>query len=243
MADDYNSLSWLDNLLPTGPFNPALGLTMAQNPEAFAAAAAARGIPPPDKSMLSGDLNTGMTAPNPNFGSLLNPTVDSGVPASASANQPPEMNFNRTVNWVPNPTNPLVPNSVPTTSITRDSSTPTLPPQVAPMAPTPGVMPLAQPPVTPAATPTTLPPIAPTTQTTAPPPKPDTAAQRLLDTLRGVHMPPSPAVQTIHSPAAPKPSGNVKSGQLLALLEAISPQISQHAQTLPVSLGQALGGR
>lgn len=96
---------------------------------------------------------------------------------------------------------------------------------------------------------------APTTPTAASaptPPAPATAAatpasllgstplSRVANTLRGVQAPPSPAVQSIHTPGIPGP-GKIDSGTLLALLNSISQP--QTGMKLPSTLGAALGGR
>lgn len=67
-----------------------------------------------------------------------------------------------------------------------------------------------------------------------------------LAALKGVQAPKPPAVQTIRSPAAPEPAKQaIKSGQLLALLTALQPQLGAQRQNplAGMSLGALLGGR
>jgi hypothetical protein len=62
----------------------------------------------------------------------------------------------------------------------------------------------------------------------------------LMDALRGVKAPANPEVQRISTPAAPKLTSNVKSGQLIALLNSLGG--GQPApRALPSTLSQAIG--
>jgi len=67
-------------------------------------------------------------------------------------------------------------------------------------------------------------------------------ADRLSETLRGVKMPTPPTPQTIRTPSVPEPKGNVKAGQLLAMLLNAAPQGAQAGLKLPPTLTGAIGG-
>jgi hypothetical protein len=66
-------------------------------------------------------------------------------------------------------------------------------------------------------------------------------ADRLTETLKGVKMPASPALQSIRTPAVPPPTA-IKGGELLALLMAMQPQGAQPGLKLPPTLGASLQG-
>ena len=68
---------------------------------------------------------------------------------------------------------------------------------------------------------------------------PDDAKNPSLATaLRGVKMPAAPAVQKISSPSAPRPTGQIKGGELIALLNALNSGAPSMARQLPVTLGK-----
>lgn len=52
-------------------------------------------------------------------------------------------------------------------------------------------------------------------------------AQRLLQTLKGVQMPPNPTIPKINTPSVPGPHGQIKGGTLLALLQSLGGQAPQ----------------
>ena len=68
-----------------------------------------------------------------------------------------------------------------------------------------------------------------------------TAAQKLVEGLRGVRMPTPPTPQTIRSPALPQHAA-IKSGELMALLAALG-GTAQGRQGLPATLGASLKGQ
>lgn len=64
------------------------------------------------------------------------------------------------------------------------------------------------------------------------------------DSLRGVKAPAGPELQRLATPAAPRPTNQIKGGEILALLQAMNAGgqgVSNYA--LPSTLGQALLGR
>lgn len=67
-------------------------------------------------------------------------------------------------------------------------------------------------------------------------------ADRLLSTLRNVKAPEAPTPQRVGTPAAPRPSSPIQSGQLLALLAALGVGEGQSGMKLPSTLGAALRG-
>jgi len=83
------------------------------------------------------------------------------------------------------------------------------------------------------------------------PPSTDASAQSreekkeptLADALRGVKMPASPVTQKLGTPAAPRPTGQIKGGEILALLQAMTAGGGGTGYQLPSTLGQALLGR
>lgn len=80
-------------------------------------------------------------------------------------------------------------------------------------------------------------------QTTAPT---DVSAQSkkggdsLLDALKGVKAPANPELQRLGTPAAPRPTGQVKSGNLLALLQSLNAGQGAGDRSLPSTLAAAL---
>ncbi len=86
-------------------------------------------------------------------------------------------------------------------------------------------------------------PQAPMMQPPAAPQQPP--GSNILSTLRGVTPPTAPTVPGLVNMAPPRPTGNAKSGQLMALLQALN--LGGGAQApglkLPSTLGAALGGR
>lgn len=78
---------------------------------------------------------------------------------------------------------------------------------------------------------------------TPPPAAPQ--SNRLLETLRGVKMPQGPELQRVATPAAPRPTSQIKSGELLALLQAAGGPAAGGGvdYKLPSTLGMALAGR
>ena len=60
----------------------------------------------------------------------------------------------------------------------------------------------------------------------------------LAQALRGVKMPAAPAVQKISSPSAPRPTGQIKGGELIALLNALNSGAPNMTRQLPVTLGK-----
>lgn len=67
-------------------------------------------------------------------------------------------------------------------------------------------------------------------------------ADRLLSTLRNVKAPEAPTPQRVGTPAAPRPSSPIQSGQLMALLAALGINEGQGGMKLPSTLGAALRG-
>jgi len=65
----------------------------------------------------------------------------------------------------------------------------------------------------------------------------------LADALRGVKMPAGPETQKLGTPAAPRPTGQIKGGEILALLQAMTAGGGGTGYQLPSTLGQALLGR
>lgn len=65
-------------------------------------------------------------------------------------------------------------------------------------------------------------------------------ADSLLDALKGVKAPAAPELQRLGTPAAPRPTGQVKSGQLLALLQALNVGQPAGQRDLPSTLAGAL---
>lgn len=64
------------------------------------------------------------------------------------------------------------------------------------------------------------------------------------DALKGVKAPAGPELQRLATPAAPKPTGQIKGGELLALLQALNVGGAAAGNyQLPSTLGQALLGR
>lgn len=73
--------------------------------------------------------------------------------------------------------------------------------------------------------------------------KPGDKTPSFADTLRGTKMPTSPELQKLGTPAAPRPTGQIKGGEILALLQAMSAGGAGGGLNLPSTLGQALLGR
>lgn len=70
-------------------------------------------------------------------------------------------------------------------------------------------------------------------------------ADRIAEALRGVKMPASPELQRISTPAAPRPTAAIKSGELMALMAQMgggSPQGGLPFD-LPATLGAAIRGK
>lgn len=65
---------------------------------------------------------------------------------------------------------------------------------------------------------------------------------KLQEGLRGVKAPTPPAAQTVRSPGAPEPKGQIKTGELLSLLLAMQPAGAQAGLKLPPTLGASLQG-
>lgn len=61
----------------------------------------------------------------------------------------------------------------------------------------------------------------------------------MMDALKGVKAPAAPEVQRISSPSAPRPTTQIKGGDIIALLQSLS-QGKQGGLDLPSTLGQAL---
>lgn len=70
-------------------------------------------------------------------------------------------------------------------------------------------------------------------------------SDKLMETLKGVKMPAGPELQRLGTPAAPRPTTQIKGGDLMALLAAAGGgQGSQGIDyKLPSTLGMALNGR
>lgn len=65
---------------------------------------------------------------------------------------------------------------------------------------------------------------------------------KFAEALRGVKMPADPTVQKISSPSAPRPTTQIKGGDIVALLQALNAGAGAGAGLkLPSTLGQALG--
>lgn len=70
------------------------------------------------------------------------------------------------------------------------------------------------------------------------------AGNALTNALRGLVVPKPPTPQTVHTPAAPRPSTVIHSGELLNLLQMLNVAgQNQGGLKLPSTLGAALGGR
>lgn len=70
------------------------------------------------------------------------------------------------------------------------------------------------------------------------------AGNALTNALRGLTVPKPPTPQTVHTPAAPRPSTAIHSGELLNLLQMLNVAgQNQGGLKLPSTLGAALGGR
>lgn len=65
---------------------------------------------------------------------------------------------------------------------------------------------------------------------------------KLQEGLRGVKAPTPPAPQQVRTPGAPEPKGQIKTGELLALLLAMQPAGAQAGLKLPPTLGASLQG-
>lgn len=66
----------------------------------------------------------------------------------------------------------------------------------------------------------------------------------LADSLRGVKAPASPELQRLGTPAAPRPTNQIKGGEIIALLQAMNAGGAAAGNyQLPSTLGQALLGR
>lgn len=65
------------------------------------------------------------------------------------------------------------------------------------------------------------------------------------DALKGVKMPAGPELQKLGTPAAPKPTNQIKGGDLIAMLQALGAggAAAGGGMSLPSTLGQALLGR
>lgn len=63
----------------------------------------------------------------------------------------------------------------------------------------------------------------------------------LLDALKGIKAPAGPALQHLGTPGAPRPTANIKGGQLLALLQSLNagPQVAGD-RNLPATLAAAI---
>jgi hypothetical protein len=85
-----------------------------------------------------------------------------------------------------------------------------------------------------------LQPLAPTPASATSGPKPGAG---ILESLKGVQTLKPPEPQKVATPAAPRPTANVKTGQILALLEALGATGTAGGLRLPPTLGAALGGR
>jgi hypothetical protein len=75
-------------------------------------------------------------------------------------------------------------------------------------------------------------------------PEGEKPAPSLADSLRGVKAPAAPDLQRLGTPAAPRPTNQIKGGEILALLQAMNAGgqgVSNYQ--LPSTLGQALLGR
>lgn len=64
---------------------------------------------------------------------------------------------------------------------------------------------------------------------------------QLLQTLQNIKAPAAPTPARVGTPAAPRPHGQIKGGELMALLQAM--EAGPGRVQMPVTLGQALGGR
>lgn len=60
------------------------------------------------------------------------------------------------------------------------------------------------------------------------------------EALRGVKAPPAPEIQRLGTPAAPKITGSLKGGELMALLQTLNAGGGGAGLTLPSTLGQAI---
>ena len=80
----------------------------------------------------------------------------------------------------------------------------------------------------------------------APTDKQGDLAMRLKAGLQGVQGMAPPKPQTVHTPAAPRPSTQIQGGQLMALLQALGAgggAEGRRALPMPSTLGQSLAGR
>lgn len=62
----------------------------------------------------------------------------------------------------------------------------------------------------------------------------------LLDALKGIKAPPAPTIQHLGTPSAPKPTGNIKGGNIMAMLQALNAGASAGDRNLPATLAAAL---
>lgn len=173
------------------------------SPEALAAQAAARGIPPPPVDL----------APqNTNVGAALTGT---GLPGDTPFRMPDQQSVD---NWRNDANN-----------MTSDGTTTTGGPSVGT-------------PMNIKSDPQMAGEKAPTDLSAK---KKDDKTPSFADTLKGVKMPAGPELQKLGTPAAPRPTGQIKSGDLIALLQTLGASAggSGGGMNLPSTLGQALLGR
>jgi hypothetical protein len=69
--------------------------------------------------------------------------------------------------------------------------------------------------------------------------KPD-GMGKLAETLKGVKMPASPELQRLGTPAAPRPTTQIKGGDLIALLQSLNASPGASSYNLPSTLGAAI---
>jgi hypothetical protein len=67
--------------------------------------------------------------------------------------------------------------------------------------------------------------------------------QRLAEALRGVKAPAAPTAPQLSTPSAPHPTGSVKGGELMALLQSLGGGGVGGKPAAPLSLRTAIGGR
>ena len=70
--------------------------------------------------------------------------------------------------------------------------------------------------------------------------KPKNGMDKFAESLKGVKMPASPELQRLGTPAAPRPTGQIKGGDLIALLQALNAAPGASSYNLPSTLGAAI---
>lgn len=70
--------------------------------------------------------------------------------------------------------------------------------------------------------------------------KPKSGMDKFSETLKGVKMPASPELQRLGTPAAPRPTTQIKGGDLIAFLQSLNASPGAASYNLPSTLGAAI---